>query len=430
MRPTGMTILNPIEVALLMSDLTHITRTLCYHVLVFAAALLLSACAQSDQRTRDPFEPTTLPQFELRELFEVGRNSEPLLNEVTAAAFLDSPEIAVASNEGEILVFGIEGEFLRRLGRSGEGPGEFRFIQDIVGLDDNRVLAWDPALDRVTVFERDGRLDFTCTPLRALSRQAGVSFVGAFPDGRFVLEERPLPPTEENNTARMVSDTIPYLMFDRSGALVRTIGEFVRPPRYYDARTGYQQYLFDSSVRSAIVAGELYVGENNLIVLQRFDSTGTLLTTLALEREPRPVTELDIEAGWRAWAERIVVQQGQMFAQAAASLGERTAAEMQRGADEAVARAKENIEPAEFLPAYKSMLVGGDLALWLEDYLHPTEDNTRWFLMGSDFQPTGWIELPPNERLLAAGPSELIVLRKDELDVESVVVYRGEWSRQ
>ena len=74
------------------------------------------------------------------------------------------------------------------------------------------------------------------------------------------------------------------------------------------------------------------------------------------------------------------------------------------------------------------MLVGSDLGFWVEDYLHPTEDNTRWFLMGSDLRPTGWIELPPKERLLAAGPDKVIVLRKDELDVESVVLYGGEWS--
>jgi hypothetical protein len=218
-------------------------------------------------------------------------------------------------------------------------------------------------------------------------------------------------------------------LFDRSGELVRTIGEFVRPPRSYDARTGYRQYLFDSSVISGIVGGELYVGENNSILFQRFDSAGTALTTFSLQRDPRTVTELDIEEGWRMWAEQIGVQQGQMFAQAAASLGERTAAEMQRGADEAVARAKENIEPAEFLPAFESILVGSDLDLWLEDYLHPTEEVTRWFLMDGAFQPVGWIELPANERLLAAGPNNLVVLRKDELDVESVVLYGGAWPR-
>ena len=128
--------------------------------MVLAGALFFYACAQSGEGVHDPFDPTTVPQFELRELMEVGRDNDgsvPLLNRVTAAIFVGSQEIAVASNEGEILVFRVDGEFLRRLGRSGEGPGEFRFVQDIVSLDGNRILAWDPALDRVTVFERDGR---------------------------------------------------------------------------------------------------------------------------------------------------------------------------------------------------------------------------------------------------------------------------------
>lgn len=78
-------------------------------------------------------------------------------------------------------------------------------------------------------------------------------------------------------------------------------------------------------------------------------------------------------------------------------------------------------------PAYTSIVVASDHSLWLEDHLHPVEAETRWFPMDEGFEPVGWIAWPPNERLLAAGSGRLVVLRKDELGVESVVVYGGAW---
>jgi hypothetical protein len=387
-----------------------------------AVVLLTNACFSPDESVTDPFDPMVVPRIQITELTEIGcdiDSSVPVLNKVTDAIFMGGDEIALASDEGEILVFGMSGDFRRRLGRRGDGPGEFQFVQKIVRLNENRILAWDPALDRVTVFEQDGRLDRTCTPGWAMEKQAGVGFVGAFADGSFVLEDMSYRRTPEGTPDGLRSDTIPYLLFDRSGKLVGTIGQFVRPLRYYDAATGYQRYLFASSVLSGVVGDEIWVGENDSIVFHRFDSTGTPLTARRLYRSPRRVTEPDIEAGWRAWEAQMVKQQGQMMEQMAASFGGNAAEDM--------ARARAAIEPAEFLPQYESILVGSDRSIWLEDYLHPTEEVTRWFVLGEDFLPVGWVEFEPNERLLAVGAKRLIVLRKDELEVESVVVYGGEW---
>jgi hypothetical protein len=225
------------------------------------------------------------------------------------------------------------------------------------------------------------------------------------------------------------SDTVPYLLFDSTGTLVRTIAEFVRPPRPFDAGSGYRQFLFATSVLSRIVGDELVVGENDAIVLQRFDTTGAARAPLGLTRAPRRVTEPDVEAGWRAWGERVAMQHRQLLVQTAVVRGEDAAAEVQRRTEQAIASAKEATEPAEFLPAYQSIVVASDGALWIEDYLHPVDAETRWFLMNERFEPVGWIELPPNERLLAAAPGRLVVLRRDGLGVESVVVYGGEWSQ-
>lgn len=396
-----------------------------------AAILLSASCSTADSSDGDPFDPTFLPRIALTELAEIGAGGggqQPVLNRVTDAAILEEEEIALASNEGEILVFGVTGEFRRRLGMQGNGPGEFRFIQHIVRLDGSRILAWDPALDRATVFTQDGRLDYTCSPPWARSKQAGVFFVGAFPDGRFVLEDRtrrgPAPDAQDG----MRSDTIPYLLFDRSGDIVRTIARFVRQPRPWDSASGYRRILLGSDVRSRIVGDELLVGETDSIVLQRWDTAGTARSGLRLGRAPRRLTEADIETAWRGWGEQMVLQQKQMMQQMAATAGSNVVDVTRQEADEAIARAKETMGVAELLPAYRSIMSTADGALWLEDHLHPTDDVSRWFLLDDGFEPVGWIELPPGERLLAAESHRMIVLRKDDLDVESVVVYGGDRS--
>lgn len=399
------------------------------------ALIVMSACAAPDETVVDPFDTTVLPQIQTTEKLVIGSDlaaTDHVLYQVSEAIFLGTGEIAVSNANSEILVFGADGNLQRTLGGRGGGPGEFRFLLNIVRLADDRILAWDPAQARVTVFQQDGRLDYTCTPRGVDLAQAGGSFVGAFGDGSFVLQGRSsweVGPGMPDGPRR---DTIPFLLFDRTGTLVRTMGQFETRERLYSSSSGYKRYLLDTSVHAVLADGELLVGENDSIVLVRFDSSGAVRPRLSLDRNPRPVTDPDIEAGWRAWAERRVVAREEMLAQAIMSLDEQAREAMRRRiraeVEDGLAEAKRAIEPAETLPAYESIIVGSDGAIWLEDYLSPTLNFSRWVLMDVDFSPVGWIELQPNERLLAAGRDTLVVLRKDDLGVESVVVLSGDWS--
>jgi hypothetical protein len=401
--------------------------------LAASSLTVLVACSTSDETVVDPFEPTVLPRLHVTEHVQIGSSTDPaehVLHSVSRALVLSAGEIALANINSEILVFGAQGDLRRTIGRKGSGPGEFQFLLDIVRLDEDRILAWDPALSRVTVFHRDGSLDYVCTP-QGVDLDIGGGFVGAFGDGSFVLEGRSSGESRQSAPDGFRSDSISFLLFNPSGALLRTIGRFVRPQRSYSASSGYRRFLFDTSVQALLAGGELIVGENDSIALVRFDSSGIARPRLELDRSPRHVTDLDIEAGWREWEARQMVASEEMLEQAAMTLDrsavEEMRARMQARVEEALATAKETIEPPETLPAYKSIIVGSDGALWVEDYLSPTMAVSRWILMGADFSPVGWIELPLNERLLAAGPNSVVVLRKDELDVESVVILGGDW---
>jgi predicted acylesterase/phospholipase RssA len=58
----------------------------------------------------------------------------------------------------ELRLFDSDGGFLRLLGRSGEGPGEFRGIRDLAVLPGDSIMAWDMISARLTFFDPDGEL--------------------------------------------------------------------------------------------------------------------------------------------------------------------------------------------------------------------------------------------------------------------------------
>ncbi len=85
----------------------------------------------------------------------------------------------------EVRIFTPEGEFLGRLGRTGEGPGEFRHVDGIGAAPGGGVAVLDGMLNRVSVFDGDGafrRMFRLARPYRFLQAGASVRFDDA---GRF-----------------------------------------------------------------------------------------------------------------------------------------------------------------------------------------------------------------------------------------------------
>jgi len=60
--------------------------------------------------------------------------------------------VYVADRSSQLLVFSPAGAVLRKLGRKGQGPGEFDWIQSVRVLPGDSVYAFDSGLQRVTVF--------------------------------------------------------------------------------------------------------------------------------------------------------------------------------------------------------------------------------------------------------------------------------------
>src|SRR5690606_16258532 len=64
--------------------------------------------------------------------------------------------IVVADASNEVRVFDRAGAFVRSFGRTGEGPGEFTYLDALAFAPDGTLLARDSRLMRVTRFDTAG----------------------------------------------------------------------------------------------------------------------------------------------------------------------------------------------------------------------------------------------------------------------------------
>ena len=89
----------------------------------------------------------------------VGGASEYQWTRPVAAARLSDGGFAVLEQvPAEIRVFDASGVFLRRIGREGDGPGEFRSPLGVAALAGDTLLVWDRGSRRLSWFSIDGAL--------------------------------------------------------------------------------------------------------------------------------------------------------------------------------------------------------------------------------------------------------------------------------
>lgn len=89
----------------------------------------------------------------------------------------------------EVRVFSPDGGFLRRVGRDGEGPGEFRHLSGLALAPDG-VAALDGSLGRVTVFDGSGQVVRTFRLERPYMILEHFAAMGFDREGRFLDRAR------------------------------------------------------------------------------------------------------------------------------------------------------------------------------------------------------------------------------------------------
>jgi hypothetical protein len=206
---------------------------------IAALALFLPlACGRTDAAARDSIEGLRL--MGVQEEMRIGDVNDPDLGFSRVGGLGIDRDGNLFISEGtsaEIRVYSPEGKLLRRIGRRGDGPGEFTGAPRF-GLVGDTLWTLSSNGTRLALFHRSGALLSTgrTDGIHVLLPESGLGTIlprGMRPDGKFtgwfsrVSYSRDRPASGLQPTDRI---PWPFVLFDPSGAVTDTIGWASRPP--------------------------------------------------------------------------------------------------------------------------------------------------------------------------------------------------------
>jgi len=296
------------------------------------------------------------PQQECAQLVEHGRIGsldgppEYSFTEINSIAVTELGTVYVDdAHESSIREFGPAGEFVRWIGREGEGPGEFRSIAGVSvlpdgRLPDGRLAAWDRGNRRITVFAADGEYEEAV-------RTEGVSPPYVFADrafltdasGRYYLRILARPPSFSADMSEMAGVRYGYLRLSPDGTVLDTLVAPLAMPAGLAESIVIHTWAGDRSPFSERVLdtvspfGYLVAGNNGTYSFSILDPAGTI------EVEQTGFQPAEVKAEERAeWRARV-------------AFAERTSGRSFRDV------------PAR-KPAYKDLWVDLDGRIWVHRY--------------------------------------------------------------
>jgi hypothetical protein len=336
-----------------------------------------------------------------------------LFGAIIGIAPLSDGRIVVADAAGRTLRwYDAAGVFLFERGGAGGGPGEFEQLGGIT-LAGDTVIAWDPAVRRVTAFAPDGTLTGTI-PLT--STAAAGRLAHRLGDGSLVLLETdpgpPRPLTEPSRRTQRYGARLLRVAAD--GSRADTIAGMDGPElfvRRQDGRLSVTPPYFARGVSWAADAERVYAAPQDPFEIRVYAADGAWLRSI---RAP----DIDLELGpqhvaaFRDWM--ISRLDGRPAAQRS---------ELIRSLDERLA----DPLPGR-VPAFSTLLLDPHGNVWVGEYrfelnLHPPD---RWVVFDADGRIVSVVRTPPDFTVLAVGRDHVFGRATDELNVHYVVGWRIE----
>jgi hypothetical protein len=379
-----------------------------------------------------------LPRIHLEETARIGSTEDPDYGFSRIGQVQVGPDgnIWVAETQDrEIRVYTPEGELMRRVGRRGEGPGEFSHTLSRFGFVGDTVWVWEDLPRRLGLFTREGRVlgtvrvDLVEADLFGPSERArlGPGFVD--PEG-FLIGVRGGEVAAQGPPQRDTA-SIPLVRFTLDGRVVDTVG------RYEVARRDYPGPISVGRSRHAlpvppspeprwVVSGRELVRVDH----EAGDGTGQVRITrmthagdtvrsraYALRSIPFPDAYLNSIATDRAQQVGPIM----MFGLPGGGV-ETLERHPQDSAAARVAIRRQMPFPA-LQPPIQAHHQGADGALWLRrEETGATEH--RWIVFDTEDRAVGVVEVPRGTRIAWSRGSDVWGVDHDEFGVPWLVRFR------
>ncbi len=319
---------------------------------------------------------------------------------VTAARFLPDGALAVA-NAGtqEILVLDPSGAVMRRFGRSGEGPGEFRWISKLDVDGAGNLLAYDPRLGRLTRFTPEGEVLET-RAIMPPNRVVDLEPLAVLPDGRVLAvygSQRVFAPGGERR------DSTPLFRVAAGGDIAAPLGVWPADEWSYTAISGgvaRSAVGFGRTLARAGRQGRAALGSTDSVDVTLYDG-GRVVMRIAGPGPGPAVTDADVQR----WREEKLLS-------------------LSPGAPEGVRRVFEDVPHRATFPAFDALLVDDAGRVWIGAYARPGQAERDWLVVSPSGSAEGTLTLPGGAVALDASGDRIALLMRNDLDEEYVAVLR------
>jgi hypothetical protein len=329
---------------------------------------------------------------------------------VTGARFLDDGSLAVGNNGSqEVLVLDAEGRLSARMGRSGEGPGEFREINRIDVDGSGALWVYDARLRRLTTFGADGVVSGS-RQLGSPTPMTRLLPLSVLDDHRVIALDWE---SSDFTITGIRRDTTPLFVLDASGSVAETLGVWPAQEWHYVAlsENGQGRGTMRNEVGFGLALA--HAGRSGYVALGSTDS----LDVVVYGRHGQPVMSVQGSGG-----------------------GERVeSAEIERWhadlADDASRASRTFLRTAiletpyrETYPAFGALHLDNRQRLWIGVYPRPGQAEQRFVVLAADGTLWGVVEVPRTGEILDISDDRIAILRSTELDEEFIEVSVIEWT--
>lgn len=328
------------------------------------------------------------------------------LYRVFGATVLSDGRIALV-NQGsqELRIYAPDGQFLSASGREGDGPGEFRnaFLLwrlpgDTIWIGDYRPWAFE-------VFGPSGEWVRQVTPSPQYSNPPRE--LALLSDGRFIIGEQ----DRSRRAPTFELDYLHILLHGSDGGLIDTLqvmphgrwGQTSDNPRSLWLYPWFESFAEFTGRGDRFVLGHGSEAELRVYALDPDPRLERIIRWSGLERAVR---NSDVEAARQEVMDRYV--------------------DLDANRREALVapRVHEDRPVAAVIPAFVSVQIGVDGAIWVEEYSMPGESPVSdWIRFDEDGLFSCRVIIPENFEVYEFGSDYILGKRQDALGIETIALY-------
>lgn len=383
-----------------MSD-KHATRAI-VAVLAWLSLWGTSACKNvSDSSHLDHTEVTAIGDSAA---FLLQSDSSSSLVNVRDVLMMREDLFVVANGISPWLVFFDTARSVWASGGVGEGPGEFRAIEWVELLGSDTLVAYDPALRRLSKWTSDGRY-VGLVSLAAIPGASRPVVLGLFDDGTYLVKSTQLP-ADANSEGYTKVEALHWRVPEIGAGEPLLLGRFEdgtifrlteRTSEIVQSRLVMPRPFASKARVVPVHSGHAVVSERGLEV---YDSTGSLESTVRFPWLRRAVTDSDREA----------------------YIGEQLTGARSESDEQRILSRLRHLSFPDSLPLFDEVHVASDGAVWISEH-HAARQAEVWHVFTGSSQDFQRIATPAHLRVLRIADDYIAgIIRDPDTDEESVVI--------